>query len=263
MINDDRQSVEVDVTPRQRDILQRVREQGFVAIDALAKAFEVTPQTVRRDINALCNHGLLRRYHGGAGLPSTVENVAYSARRVLNLEGKQRIAELAASHIPDQASLSVTLGTTTEEAARALSAHRGLRVITNNLQVATMLSGNTSFEVMVAGGVVRPRDAGITGEAAIEFFEHFKVDIALMGISGIELDGTLFDFDFREVRVLRTVMANARRVWLLADYTKYGRNALVRVGSIGEVDALFTDREPPEALARILAESDTLVHVTP
>ncbi len=261
MINDEHQNVEVDATPRQRNILQRVREQGFVAIEALAKAFDVTPQTIRRDINALCDQGVLRRYHGGAGLPSTVENVAYSRRRVLNFDGKRRIAELVASHVPDQASLFVTLGTTTEEAARALRERQGLRVITNNLQVATMLSGNASFEVMVAGGVVRARDAGITGEAAIEFFQNFKVDIALVGISGVEMDGTLCDFDFREVRVLRTVMANARKVWLLADYSKYGRNALVRVCSIGEVDALYTDREPPEALMRILNESSTTVHV--
>lgn len=261
MTTDSDKASELDASPRQRDILERVREQGFVAIEALARVFDVTPQTVRRDINMLCRQGLLRRYHGGAGLPSSVENVAYSTRRVLNLEGKRRIAELVARHVPDQASLFLTLGTTTEEAARALREHEGLRVITNNLQVAAMLSGNSSFEVMVAGGVVRSRDAGITGEAAIDFFQNFKVDIALMGISSIELDGTLFDFDFREVRVLRTIMANARKVWLLADHSKYGRNALVRVGAIGEVDALFTDREPPEPLARLLEEANTAVYV--
>lgn len=252
---------ELGISARQREILSRVREQGFVAIEALAKAFDVTPQTARRDINALCRKGLLRRYHGGAGLPSTVENVAYSTRRVLNLEGKRRIAELVARHVPEQASLFVTLGTTTEEAARAMREHQGLRVITNNLQVAIMLSGNASMEVMVAGGMVRARDAGITGEAAIDFFRNFKVDIALMGISSIELDGGLFDFDFREVRVLRTVMANARRVWLLADYSKFGRNALVRVGEIAEVDALFTDRQPPDALTRLLADADKAVYL--
>lgn len=254
-------ATEAATTPRQRNILKRVREQGFVAIEELARAFEVTPQTVRRDINALCSRGMLRRYHGGAGLPSSVENVAYSTRRVLNLKAKQRIAELVASHIPDEASLFISLGTTTEEAARALHKHKGLRVITNNLQVAAMLSGNSSFEVMVAGGVVRSRDAGITGEAAIDFFRHFKVDIALMGISSIETDGTLFDFDFREVRVLRTIMENARNVWLMADHSKYGRNALVHVGSITEVDALFTDRQPPESLARVMEEADTPVYV--
>lgn len=255
-------AAETDATPRQRSILKRVSEQGFVAIEELARAFDVTPQTVRRDINALCSRGMLRRYHGGAGLPSSVENVAYSTRRVLNLKAKQRIAELVASHIPDNASLFITLGTTTEEAARALHRHKRLRVITNNLQVAAMLSSHASFEVMVAGGAVRSRDAGITGEAAIDFFRNFKVDIALMGISSIETDGTLFDFDFREVRVLRTIMENARSVWLLADHSKYGRNALVRVGSITEMDALFTDRRPPGVLARVLEEGGTPVYVS-
>ena len=261
MITASETSPEEGTTPRQRSILKQVREQGFVAIEELARTFDVTPQTVRRDINALCSKGVLRRYHGGAGLPSSVENVAYSTRRVLNLKAKQRIAELVAKHIPNDASLFITLGTTTEEAARALHRHSGLRVITNNLQVAAMLSSNASFEVMVAGGVVRSRDAGITGEAAIDFFRNFKVDIALMGISSIEMDGTLFDFDFREVRVLRTIMENARNTWLMADHSKYGRNALVRVGSISEVDALFTDRRPPEALARVLEEADKPVYI--
>jgi DeoR family glycerol-3-phosphate regulon repressor len=115
---------------------------------------------------------------------------------------------------------------------------------------------------MVAGGVVRSLDAGVTGEAAIDFFQNFKVDYALMSISGIELDGTLFDFDYREVRLLRVIMANARKVFLLADASKYGRNALVRVGNIADnVDALFTDSAPPAPLANILAEAGIAVHV--
>ncbi len=253
--------LEFDASPRQRRIVDAVREQGFVAIEELARAFEVTPQTIRRDINELCQKGVLRRYHGGAGLPSSVENVAYATRRVLNLEQKRRIARLVAQHIPDQASLFITLGTTAEEAARALRRHHGLRIITNNLQVATMLSGNESFEVMVAGGLVRSRDAGITGEAAIEFFQDFKVDIALIGISSIELDGSLYDFDFREARVLQTVMQRARRTWLLADYSKYRRTALVRVGHVTDIDALFTDREPPAAIGRLLREAGAPIHV--
>lgn len=248
-------------TSRQQEILDQVRRQGFVAIEGLARHFDVTPQTIRRDINALCRLGALRRYHGGAGLPSTVENATYQTRRVLFLEGKQNIARLVAQHVPDQASLFISLGTTTEEAARALRDHKDLRVITNNLQVAGILSPNPTFEVMVPGGVVRSRDAGITGEAAIDFFKNFKVDYALMGISSIELDGSLFDFDYREVCVLRAIMANARKVWLMADHSKFGRNALVRVGDIGEVDALFTDQEPPPGLRRLLDDGGVQVYV--
>lgn len=252
----------VDTTPRQQAIVELVQKQGFAAIEELARAFDITPQTVRRDINALCKHGLLRRYHGGAGLPSTVENIAYETRQVLNLEGKRRIAELVASEIPDHASLFVTLGTTTKELGRALSDHRDLRVITNHIHIAAMLSGSENAEIMLAGGTVRPLDAGITGEMTLDFFSNFKVDYALMSISGIESDGSLYDFDYREVRLLRVIMANAHRVFLLADQSKYDRHALVRAGHVADnIDALFTDSQPPTQLVNVLADAGVALHV--
>lgn len=250
------------ITGRQQKIVELVRRQGFVAIEDMARLFDITPQTVRRDINELRDCGLLRRYHGGAGLPSTVENIAYEARQILNLEGKQRIAKLIAREIPDHASLSITLGTTTKQAGRALCEHKGLRVITNHLQIAAMLSQQSNSEVMLAGGTLRSLDAGITGELTLDFFRNFKVDYALMSISGIELDGSLYDFDYREVRLLRVIMANAHKVFLLADHSKYERHALVRVGHVADhIDALFTDRAPPAQLAAVLERSNIAVHV--
>jgi DeoR family glycerol-3-phosphate regulon repressor len=103
--------------PRLEEILALARRRGFVSIDELAQRFAVTTQTIRRDINHLCEEGVLRRYHGGAGLPSSVENLAYSTRQILCLEEKRRIARLVAGHIPDHASLFINIGTTTEEVA--------------------------------------------------------------------------------------------------------------------------------------------------
>ncbi len=246
---------------RQHLILKQVQRQGFVAIDDLAESFSVTPQTIRRDVNELCDQGLLRRYHGGAGLPSSVENVAYTARQILHLEEKRRIAKLVAAHIPDQASLFINLGTTTEEVAKHLRDHSGLRIITNNLNVAAQLSDNPSFEVIIAGGVVRSRDRGVTGEATIDFIQQFKVDFGIIGISGIDQDGTLLDFDYREVRVSQAIMACARKVLLVADSSKFGRNALVRLGHLSQVDTLFTDQPPPESMLKILARAKTAVTV--
>jgi DeoR family glycerol-3-phosphate regulon repressor len=245
---------------RREEIQELVRHRGYMSIESLAQHFRVTPQTIRRDLNDLSGHGLLRRYHGGAGLPSSVENVAYAARQVLCLEEKRQIARLAAQHIPDDASLFVNIGTTTEEVAKALLHHRGLRVITNNLNVAAILSGNPSCEVIIAGGVVRRRDRGIIGEATIEFIHQFKVDFGVIGISGIDGDGTLLDFDYREVQVAKAIIANSRRVFLVADHTKFGRNAMVRLGQIGQIDALFTDRPLDAAMRELLSVSGVEVH---
>lgn len=239
---------------RQEAMLSLVRQQGFASVEELARHFDMTGQTIRRDINALCRLGLLRRYHGGAGLPSSVENVDYHARQVLYPDAKRRIAEAVVAHIPDAASLFMTLGTTTEAVARALLARHGPRVITNNLNVATILSANPDCEVIIAGGVVRHRDRGVTGEATIDFMNQFKTDFAVIGISGIESDGTLLDFDYREVRVLQAIMRNARTVLLAADHSKFGRNALVRVADLSRIDCLFTDAEPPRALCAYMKD---------
>lgn len=250
-----------ELNQRQERIIVLVRERGFVAIEALADHFEVTPQTIRRDINQLCDLGLMRRYHGGAGLPSSVENLAYQTRQVLNRDEKAQIARIVAAEVPDNASLFINIGTTTEEVAKALIDHHGLRVITNNLNVASMLSEKPDFEVIVAGGLVRSRDKGIVGEATLDTIQQFRVDIGIIGISGIEEDGSLLDFDYREVRVAQAIIRNSRRVFLATDHTKFGRNALVRLGTMQEVDALFTDRLPSPEMRRILKESEVELHI--
>lgn len=190
-----------------------------------------------------------------------MENLAYTARKALQAREKQHIAAQVARFIPDDASLFINLGTTNEEVARALLQHRGLRVITNNLNVAVMLSANPSFEVIVAGGVVRGRDQGVTGEATVELIRQFKVDFGVIGISGIDLDGTLLDFDYQEVRVAQAIIEHSRQVLLAADHSKFGRNAMVRLGAIAQVHDWFTDRPPPQELAAVLAEAGTRVHL--
>jgi DeoR family glycerol-3-phosphate regulon repressor len=249
------------VRERHEKIRQLVLNKGYVTIDHLAGEFNVTPQTIRRDINSLSEEGLVNRYHGGAGVASSTENVEYNQRKVMCLKEKQQIAKVVADRIPDNTSLFINIGTTTEAIANALCNHQRLRVITNNLNVAAILSGNENFEIIVAGGVVRHRDGGIVGPLTIDFIQQFRVDYGIIGISGIDMDGTLLDFDYREVRASRAIIDNTRKVFLAADHTKFGRNAMVRLGHIGEIDELFTDRQPPAALTDLLAQGGVQLHI--
>jgi DeoR family glycerol-3-phosphate regulon repressor len=114
--------------------------------------------------------------------------------------------------------------------------------------------------VIVAGGVVRPRDRGIVGEATVDFLAQFKVDIALIGISAIEADGTLRDFDYREVKVARAIIAQSREVWLAADHSKFNRPAMVELARLDQIDALYTDAEPPPPFPALLAEAGVQLH---
>lgn len=241
---------------RQQQICQLIHDAGYLSVEQLAKTFDVTPQTIRRDINVLCDLGLLKRHHGGVSLVSTVENAAYTDRQVQNLEAKQQIAAGVAALIPHYASLFINIGTTTEEVARQLLSHRGLRVITNNINVATTLAQNTDFDVLITGGSVRARDLGVTGEATIDMVSQFKVDFGIIGISGIDADGSLLDFDYHEVRVAQAIIRHSRQVIMVADHSKFGRSASVRLGHLNDINHLVIDRYPEDS-----AFQDTLAHV--
>jgi len=250
--------------PRQLTLMAVVQAQGSATVEYLADQLGVTLQTVRRDVQRMADEGLLARFHGGVRVPgSTVENIAHKQRESLNATGKARIARAVAAAVPDGCSLILNIGTTTEAIAKELRQHIGLRVITNNLNVAHILSTNIKSEVIVVGGVVRGRDLGIVGEAAVDFIRQFKVDIGLIGISGIEADGSLRDYDYREVKVSQTIIAHAREVWVAADVSKFNRPAMVEVANLGQVDRLFTDAEPPEPFPSLLAQAQVRYEVAP
>lgn len=240
------------VIQRRDAIVDLVAQRGFMSVEVLASRFGVTPQTIRRDVNGLYAAGRLSRFHGGAGVASSGRNVGYSARQVLQSEAKRRIARAVAARIPDGASLFLTIGTTTEEVARALCRHRNLRVVTNNLNVANLLIQSGECEVIIAGGLVRNHDGGLVGEATLDLINQFRVDFGIIGISGIDLDGNLLDYDYREARITQAIQRNARRVFLAADHTKFGRPAMVRVGALANVATLFTDADPPPQVAELM-----------
>ena len=249
--------------PRQLNLLDTVRARGSVTVDQLADMLGVTLQTVRRDVQRLADEGLLSRFHGGVRVPSsTTENIGYPQRAALHADGKARIARAVARRVPNDCSLILNIGTTTEAIAQALLRHTGLRVITNNLNVATILSGNPACEVIVAGGSVRARDGAIVGEATIDFIRQFKVDIALIGVSSIEADGSLRDFDLREVKVAQTIIAQAREVWLAADASKFNRPAMIELGTLSQIDRLFTDAEPPAPFPDLLEAAQVRCEVS-
>lgn len=246
----------MNANPRQLSLLEEVRKKEALSVEALAEHLGVTLQTVRRDIARLSESGLLTRFHGGVRVPSsTIQNIAHQQRTDLNADKKQQIAVAVSKAVPDNCSLILNLGTTTEAIAQALKHHSGLRVITNNLRVASLMSLNTACEVIIAGGRVRASDQGIIGEDTVEFMAQFKVDIALIGISGIEDDGSLRDYDYREVKVTQTIMKQARQVWLATDVSKFNRPAMVEVGRLSDIDRLFTDSEPPQPFPQLLKDS--------
>ncbi|WP_323017856.1 DeoR/GlpR family DNA-binding transcription regulator [Castellaniella sp.] len=250
--------------PRQIRLLKHLHIAGSSSLEDLANHLQVTVQTVRRDVQRLAEDNQLIRFHGGARLPtSSTENIAYRQRAQLHADHKQRIAQAIAREIPNDCSLMINIGTTTEAIAHALTGHTGLRIITNNINVAYTLGHQPGCEVILAGGNVRPRDLAIVGEATVEFIRQFRVDIALMGISGIEEDGTLRDYDYREVKVSQAIMQSAREVWMASDVSKFHRPAMVRVGDLSQIDRLFTNARPPEPFPGLLKAAEVECVIAP
>lgn len=230
------------IAERHQAIVEQARLKGRVLVDELVAHFQVTPQTIRKDLSDLCAAGTLKRVHGGAIFPSGLENMQYEARRQIAALEKEAIGRAAAQLVPNNASLFINIGTTTEAVSQALLDHRDLMVITNNINVANRMRVFPHFEVVIAGGLVRPSDGGVVGEAAVDFIRQFKVDFAVIGTSALDDDGALLDFDYREVKVAQAIIANARHVILVADSTKFDRTAPVRIAQLSQVHSFITDR---------------------
>jgi DeoR family glycerol-3-phosphate regulon repressor len=247
---------------RHSQIVKWVNDKGFVETDELVDHFGVSPQTIRRDLNELAKQNLLKRNHGGATVFSSSENTAYDQRKVLALQEKDLIAQALVKHIPNGATLFIDIGTTPESIARALlNSHQQLNIVTNNIHVATLLMTKSDFKVIIAGGEVRSVDGGVTGEATLDLISQFRLDFGILGISGIDDDGSLLDFDYHEVRVKRAIIENSRQVYLGVDHTKFGRSAMVKLGNISEIDRMITDQMPSKTIQEIAKLNDVVIEI--
>ncbi|MBU2862576.1 DeoR family transcriptional regulator [Reinekea forsetii] len=250
-----------DLNSRQYSIVRWVEAEGSVKVEDMVARYGVTVQTIRRDLTLLDKLQKLRRLHGAAKTINSTENVAYGDRKIMNHSAKLAIATTIARHIPDNASVFINIGTTTETIAQALMQHKGLQIITNSLHVASIMSQKQDFRVIVTSGEVRATDGGIVGEATLDFIEQFKLDYGIIGISSIDEDGTLLDFDYREVRVAKSIIEHSRKVFLAADHSKFDRKAMVRLGNLADADMLFTDLVPSDNIVSVLNEHDVVLQV--
>ncbi|MGB0506223.1 MAG: DeoR/GlpR family DNA-binding transcription regulator [Pikeienuella sp.] len=237
--------VKMPLSDRQSQILRDLRAAGQVQVDRLAADFDVATQTIRRDLSALCDAGLAARIHGGARMISGVASAGYAARRETAEAEKQLIASHVAQLIPNDCSVMLNIGTTTEQVAMALSDHSGLMVITNNLNIANLLVVNRDIELVLAGGVVRQSDGAIVGDQAASFMDQFKADYAVIGASAVDQDGSALDFDAREVAVAQAILRNAKQRILAVDASKLDCRAPRRICGLDQLDYVVTTAKPP------------------
>ena len=237
---------------RQQDIVGMARNDGFISVDKLAKFFKVTEQTIRRDLTFLSDNLYLARTHGGAFFQSGVSNVTHDSRQLIAQKEKLAIAEKVSSLIPDNSSVVLNIGTTTEQVAKNLiSTHKGLKIVTNNINIVNIAAHSKNCEVWVAGGKVRIGDNAVIGSTAANFIMNFKIDYAIVGISAIDEGGTLLDFDHEELLVSQAIYKQSRKIILIADANKFDRKAPYVAGNLTDVDIFVTDLKPHKKIIEI------------
>ena len=238
-------------TLRSPEIIKLANQQSIVRVEELAEYFNVSLQTIRKDLNELCSDGQLERVHGGAIIPSHIENIEYEQRKNINLLGKQAIGQECAKKIPNEICLFMGIGTSTETAAKLLLAHKNLLIVTNNLNIANVLKNNTKSEVVITGGNLRKSDGALIGQPALETIKNFKFDLAILGCSALDSEGNMLDFDTQEILVNQSIISQADKTYLLADHTKFLRKAPVKIAPLSMIDCFFTDNKlEPELLEK-------------
>jgi len=244
---------------RQQAILDILQAQEYCAIETLALHFNVTTQTIRRNINALCSMGLASRHHGGVGLPATLINRSYVSRQSTNQAEKHDIAEQVVKQIPDGCTLFLGIGTTIAAIAEKLIHRQALRILTNNLEAAYILSQYDNIETWVPGGRIRSHDRDIVGDTVNQFYSQFTADIGIIGCASItavtpphllteatqsphqtEQEAYVFEHELREASVSRAIIEGSQQKWLVANSAKWQRKANAKVAPLHYFDQIFT-----------------------
>ncbi len=224
---------------RRQEILQRVQQQGYVSARELAEEYAVDTSTVRRDLDALARLGLVVRNHGGASMP-TEQAVQSDVQMAARVPQKQAIAQAVARIIGDGRSLLIDSGSTTLEVARALRGHQGMTVVTNDVRVAAELAGDDHVRLIVIGGEVLPHVYTLVSERAVDLIGGYQVDYAVLGADAIDPRG-ITNVNSFEAPMKRAMIQAAAKVLVVADSSKFGQAALVRVAGLDDVGLVVTD----------------------
>lgn len=248
---------------RQSAIMKALASEGSCTVAELTRTLRVSDETIRRDIKAMAERGLVERVHGGVLLPELMREPDFRERMRQQAEEKRAIARLVAARITDGDSLMIDSGSTNLYVARVLETRRDLLAVTNNAEIARMLGAGRGNRVYLAGGRLRPDDCAVFGMDAVSFVQQFRARTAILSIGAVHAADGLMDFGMEEAEFAQAVMERSDTVIVAADHTKFGRRAPIRVCGFDEVDALVTDRPPPGVFARRLAEVEGCALVVP
>ncbi|WP_206997731.1 DeoR/GlpR family DNA-binding transcription regulator [Trinickia mobilis] len=237
---------------RHQYILSQLTKTGALSVAELVQALNVSRETIRRDLNALAERGLIMTTHGGA-LAADRREPSLEAREAANAAAKRAIGARAAELVPDGASLIVDSGTTTHAVARALADRHQLTVYTNDWRIAQALARRNGNRVTLLGGELSDDEDATFGLDTVQQLAQYHVDFAFVGAGGISAEAYLTDYTRMAAEVRSRMIASASVAVVVADHSKFGRVTPVRINGFENVRYLVTELAPERALRKALA----------
>lgn len=229
--------------------LERIRQElakhGIIDGDEIAALLDASRATIRRDLDALEEQGVLKRTHGGATTVDPKNELPFYSKLSVAGEEKREIGLTAAELLPEGAVIGCTGGTTVMSVMKSLKGKR-VTVITNAINVAMELAASDSTEVVVTGGTLRSHSYELVGYEADETLERFHLDIALVGVDGISVERGISTYTIAEAHTASLYINQAEKVWVVADHTKIGKIAPALIAPLSKVNCLVTDRAIPD-----------------
>jgi DeoR/GlpR family transcriptional regulator of sugar metabolism len=234
-------------------ILEDLLEQGSVTIRSLSERLGVSRETIRRDISILAGKNRLKQIRGGA-ISITQSEPHFHKRQTINAEGKKAIGSLAASMVPDGASVILDSGTTTQAVARALASRNQLKVITNDINICLQLGRINGNEVTLLGGRLQDHEDAVGGWDAVNILSNYFADFAFVGAGAISTEPSLLDFSRDAAELRGRMLDSAKTRVVVADHSKFGRIAPNRVPGFHKITHIITDHRPVDELDKLLAQ---------
>jgi DeoR/GlpR family transcriptional regulator of sugar metabolism len=228
---------------RRRKIISLLEESNSVLVLELSKTFNVTEETIRRDLEKLEKEGLLKRTHGGAVISDNINlELPLKVREVTNIEGKRAIGIKVSEYINDGDTIMLDSSTTALQVAQKIKDKRKITVITNSINVVTELSTSKDCKVISTGGILRENSMSFVGHMTEDSIKNYNVDIAVIACKGIDMNRGITESNEMEAEVKKAMVEAAEKVFLLADYTKFNKISFLKMLKLDKVDTIFTDK---------------------
>ena len=236
------------MTQRDRlaDIIKIVHAEQKVQVSDLAKRYQVTNETIRRDLEALEKDGIVARTYGGAiAVQASPVTSDYKIRAVKNAAAKAVIGRLAASLLPENGAIGCDSGTTVYETIPYIRSRSSLTLLTNSVRILNDFMYD-KLRIISTGGILNSRTQSLEGELAIRMMGNYFLDACIIGCHSLDLVYGIYDGSEAVVQYKNTLIDHSRKVILLADHTKFDRTSLIRTAPFSLIDVLVTDRRPSD-----------------